>query len=324
MKKNVKFVFYAAFSDYWRIMNNDLFLNDEVFVCEGVKIQQLNQLNKLHNSWKLNRYFEIPFKSIWFSLYTASDQFDKNEKQFAIFPEDNSLSYSKKYLKFLRQKYPKLVIIFSFSNTCGEYNIKKLNTVKKYYDHIVTFNEADSIKYGFEHLPVGGFSQVTVPEADIKESDVFFVGQDKGRLPLLLQIYERLSVLGLKCDFYITGVKDESIVQKDGITYNHRLSYIEVLQHVNKTKCILELLEGDSNYCSIRTGEALIYHKKLITMSSSVLKYSFYSPSQIMYIHSPGDITKTFFDEPIDTNYDIEGLSPLKSLKEIEKLERVK
>lgn len=320
----VKYIYFAGFSDYWKITNNDLYHRNDVFVCDGIKNSLLDKVSRIHNSWKLNKKKELPLKSIWFSFYSAAGKFRKDQKQFAIFAEDNSLSFSAKYLKYLRRKYPKLVMIFNFSNPCGEYNLSKLKRVEQYYDHIITFNQTDNEQYGFELLPINGYSKLNVPKSNIPESDLFFVGQDKGRLPILLALHDRLSELGLKCLFSVVNVKAEDVIPRSGIVYNRRMSYMEVLQHVEKTKCVLELLEGDSNYSSIRTTEALVYGKKLITMSKRVLNSIHYSPSQMLCIESPEEITKEFFETPIENDYDISDFSPAKGLAEIEKLERRK
>lgn len=46
-----------------------------------------------------------------------------------------------------------------------------------------------------------------IDQDDLDNSDVFFVGANKGRLRLLLSIYDKLSNAGLKCDFFICGVE---------------------------------------------------------------------------------------------------------------------
>ena len=216
-----------------------------------------------------------------------------------------------------------MVFLFVFSNPCSEYNLCKLERVKEFYDHIITFNEADSQKYGFEVVDIHGYSKNQVPDnASIKESDLFFVGADKGRLPLLLDIYDRCRELNLVCDFYIVGVDSDKQQEKDGIVYNHYLSYMEVLQHVKKTNCVLEILEGDCNYSSIRTTEALVYDKKLITTSNVVKNASYYSPSQILCIENINDINLDFFKMAISKKYQVEDFSPNNGLKQIETLER--
>ena len=91
----------------------------------------------------------------------------------------------------------------------------------------------------------------------------------------------------------------------------------------SKTKCVLELLEGNKDYTSIRTMEALTYHKKLITMSQSIRNSIYYSPSQILIIKNPEDITKDFFLTQINNNYNVNDFSPINGLSEIRKLERI-
>ena len=96
----------------------------------------------------------------------------------------------------------------------------------------------------------------------------------------MLSIYDRVTQLGLKCDFYVTEVEKDKQVAREGIIYNQRMPYRDVLKHVNQTKCILEILEDNENYFSLRTFEALAFRKKLITASPNILKADFYSPSQ--------------------------------------------
>lgn len=320
----IKYIYFAGFSDYWRITNNDLYHKDDIFVCDGISNHLLDKISRLHNSSKLNKYIEFPLKSIWFPLYTASKKFQTKKKQYAIFAEANNLSFSGKYLRYLRKKYPYLVLIFNFSNPCGEDNLLRLRKVEQYYDHIITFNKADSEQYGYELLPINGYSHMDVPDVAIPESDVFFIGKDKGRLPILLEIHDRLTELGLRGDFWVVNVNESDIVPREGIVYNQRMSYMEVLQRVNKTKCVLELLEGNNDYASLRTTEALTYYKKLITMSPCIQNSPHYSPSQMLYIQSASEITKEFFESPIQNHYDIADFSPIKGLVEIEKLERTK
>lgn len=318
-----KFIYFAADNDYWKFTNNDLYLNPEVYIYEDIKNPLLRKFHHFHNCWKTNRFFELPLKSIWFRYYADEAYMNPNCKQWAIFAEANILSYNRKYLKYLRKKYPKMVFLYVFSNPCSEYNLRKLERVKELYDHIITFNEADSQKYGFETVDIHGYSKNHVPDNEaIRESDLFFVGADKGRLPLLLKIYDRCKELNLACDFSIVGVEPDRQDKRDGIVYNHYLSYTEVLQHVEKTKCVLEILEGNCNYSSIRTTEALVYDKKLITTSSIVKNASYYSPSQILCIEKVDDISLDFFQMPISKKYRVEDFSPNNGLKQIEALER--
>ena len=215
-------------------------------------------------------------------------------------------------------------MLFEFTNVCGKYNnLGRLSQVINYYDHIVTFNEEDSRQYGFRfHRLCYSFREPE--ESDAPYTDMLFIGQDKGRLPCLLSVFDRVTQLGLKCSFYIANVAADKQVARKGIIYNRWIPYREVLRHVSHTRCILEILEDQSNYFSLRTFEALVYKKKLITAAPDVLKADFYSPSQMLYIQSAKDITREFFEMPVTNEYDVAALSPNAKLPEYAKLGRTR
>ena len=167
------------------------------------------------------------------------------------------------------------------------------------YEAIITFNEKDALTHGLllcEHQP---YRLPIYKSENLATSDVFFIGSDKGRLPKLISIYEKLSMAGLKCDFYIIGVPEDKQLYKDAIAYNKKISYEEVLQHVYATKCVLEVLQGNETYISIRTLEALQYHKKLLTENKKIKSYNFYDPQLIQVFSESGDIDISFIKKDI-------------------------
>ncbi len=319
-----KYIFFSGFPDYWKIANEDLLHNKEVFVCDGVKVPFLKKINGNPVVWRWDGAKTLPLKSLWYNFYTCAPFFDKEKKQFAVFTENNSISFSKRFLRRLRTEYPKLVMLFEFTNVCGKYdNLRRLSQVIDFYDHVITFNETDSRQYGFRFNRLC-YSFREPEESDFPYTDLLFVGRDKGRLSCLLSIYDRVTQLGLKCDFCILEVAEDKQVAREGIIYNRWMPYREVLQHINHTRCILEILEDQGNYFSLRTFEALVYKKKLITATPDVLKADFYSPSQMLYIHSAKDITREFFEMPVTNGYDVAALSPNAKLLEYAKLGRTK
>lgn len=323
MVKKPTFIFFAGLPDYWKIANLDLYRNPDVFVCEGVGNAVLNKLNRVHNAGRFNRKGELPFKSIWFDLYSCAPLLDKEKTQYIVFTENNFISFSEKYLRYLRSNYPKLVMLFEFTNVCGKYNnLGNLSRVRHLYDHVITFNEADSKRYGLIFQPLC-YSYCEPALSDFPDTDVLFIGKNKGRLPLLLSIYDRLVALGLHCAFYITNITFEQQVKRKGIIYEQYMPYRDVLKHVNHASCILDILEDNSHYFSLRTYEALVYRKKLITATPDILRLPFYSPSQMLYMKTPENITKAFFETPIVNKYDIAAFSPNTKLQRYASLTRL-
>lgn len=255
------------------------------------------RLFKLHNSWPLNKTHELPFKCIWNKLYTNDIPLDC---KYILMAESFHLSYSKSFLNYLRKKYKDSKLCFVFSNPVGSYNLEKVELFKSYYDAIITFSKDDAAKYNFLYCDVLPY-RLPNPDHTIKEeNDVFFIGANKGRIGTILTIYQRLTDLGLKCDFYIVGVPEEAQVSGDGIVYNHRISYEEVLRHVQKSRCVLEILQEGCNYVSIKTCEAVHYHKKILTTNQYADESRVYNEQYVRIIHDVNDIDKDFVTAKIE------------------------
>jgi hypothetical protein len=178
--------------------------------------------------------------------------------------------------------------------------LDKLKRVNSFYDAKITFFKDDAIKYGMIYSEMCPYRLPIIETKGSVESDIFFVGRDKGRLDFLIKIYENLSSKGFICDFNIMGVKEEDMKYQEIIQYNKWIPYDEVLRHVKASKCVLEVLQDMDNYVSIKTYEALQYHKKLITTNNSVVGRSFYNPNTIKVVNDPNDDISVFLHNAVD------------------------
>ena len=256
---------------------------------------------EIHNAEPLNRKFELPFKSIWYRKCVDEQFFSVEDRIYFVFYESFHMTYSRKLLSYLKKKYARSKFIFYFSNPVGDYNLKRLNKIKDMFDAVITFNRSDAEKYGFTYYC--GCDFMLLPDINAEKdklSDLFFIGANKGRLELLLSVFEKMSGAGLKCDFWITDVPAEKQKYADVIHYNQKLTYDEVLQHDVNTKCILEVLRDGKQYYSIRTIEAFKYRKKLLTMNESVKSQWFFNPDIIQTFITAEDISIDFINAPTD------------------------
>lgn len=265
---------------------------------------------EIHNTWLLNRVIELPLKRIWYKECFDENTVNICDEIYFIFFESFAMSYSRSYLKYLKKKFVNSKLIFWFSNPVGhKYNMERFSSVQKFYDSVVTFNEKDAVENQLLYCSDWMYRLPQVKPLPNTETDVFFVGSDKGRLELLIDIYIKLTELGLKCEFYVTDVPEEKQRYKNEIKYNHRLSYEEVLQHAMSSKCILEVLQDEQNYCSIRTIEAIQLKKKLLTTNKHIYKQRYYRPEIIQVIQEVANIDMDFFnylvDEDVYDNLDI-------------------
>lgn len=261
---------------------------------------------KWHNAWPLNNKVELPFKGYWEKSLCKDIPVDCD---YIIMAESFHLTYSRRFLSYLRKTFRKSKICFLFSNPVGVYNLTKVNRFSEYYDAIITFAKDDAVRNGFlycDSIPM------RLPERDPiipVVNDVFFVGANKGRLHKILSIYEKLTSQGLKCKFYIVDVPSKEQIPSDGIVYNQRISYEEVLKQVQASRCVLEILQNGCNYVSLKTCEAIHYHKKLLTTNTSANQSSLFNEQYIHIINKADDIDTSFIRRDVpDDVFDSAGL----------------
>ena len=273
--------------------------------CVNGKI--LHQLFRMHNAEPFNRYFELPFKSFWFSKVVNEAGLALDDKIYFILYESFHMTYSRKLIIHYKKKYKNSCFLYFFTNPVDPYNLKRLKRIRDLIDIVVSISSEDEQKYGFKYMPEGFlFKYPPINYHDIK-SDVFFVGANKGRLPLLIQIFEQIQKQGGVCDFWITGVSEKEQKYADVIHYNQKLRYEEVLMHDAHSRCILEILQDSKSYASIRTLEALHYHKKLLTMNQTIKQQWYYNPNIIHCFNYPSEISINFIRNTVpDAAYNID------------------
>jgi len=312
-----KFVFFNYGEGYQKCIVNALRDDGEAYSFENFKESKLKRAFSLHNAWPVNKKCELPFKRIWFKRVLKGINICEQDEVYFLLYESFHLTYSKVFLRYLKRKYPNSKLCFMFSNPADDYNKTKVKYIEEYLDAIITFNKKDADENNYLFCPIQPY-KVPIYDGKMEEhSDLFFIGADKGRLDKLLLIYEHLSREGAKCDFYIVGVPNDKQKYSDKIHYNQRLTYEEVLKKVASTNCVLELLQNEENYISIRTVEAMQYHTKLLTSNNSVKSSSLYNENTIQVFDKVGCIQADFVKSKADENqYPDESFCALEPFKE--------
>ena len=297
-----KYVFFNYGEGYQKCIFNAFDNDKETFVFKNFKHPVIKKVFSLYNAWPLNKKIEMPFKNVWFKRIMKDIRvFEEDEVYFLLY-ESFHLTYSKKFLRYLKKRYPYSKLCYMFSNPVDAYNLNKVKHIEEYLDAIISFNKKDSISNNFLYCPMQPY-KVPIYEGDMnKHSDLFFIGADKGRLEILLKVFECLSDKGVNCDFYIVGVPEEKQKYKDRIHYNQRLTYDEVLKKVASTNCVLELLQNSENYISVRTVEAMQYHTKLLTSNCSIKGFSFYNENIIQVFNDVDSIQVDFIKSKAEGN----------------------
>ena len=267
--------------------------DSDVFFPLGFKNHCIEKIFKLHLAWPINKKSDAPYVKIWFNSILKGIDIDLKQDLYILFAESYHLSYCNNFLNYLKSKYPGAKLVFCFSNPAGDYNLKKIQKVIHNYDAVLTFHIEDAERLGYFYCAVMPYRLPEINQGSLSESDVFFIGANKGRYKHLLLIYDKLSNAGLKCDFFICDVAKKEQIKKDGIVYNKRITYDEVLKHIKASKCVLEVLQNGNNYISIRTSEALQLNKKLLTTNREIMNTPLYN-EDLVQVFSGDDINIDF------------------------------
>jgi hypothetical protein len=308
------FIVFKKISGYSRVATDELKNYDNVIFDKKINNRILLKVNTVHTAIRTNKYFRIPLQKIWFKYYLDEDEIDQYDEKFFFFQEGTRMGYSPEYLTYLRIRYPNAKLVFSFTNPIGNANSKYIKLIKKHYDLILSFDIADCEKYGWTFYSGVYSKRDDIDLSDIAESDVFFVGANKGRIDAVHEIYDLLTEHGLNCDFHVTDVEKTKIRNDTTIHYNKRLSYEEVLARVCKTKCVLEILQENQKGSSLRVMEAIVYGKKLLTNNRTIKYERFYKENQMFVFEKPSDIDIEFLLNSTE-KFDYDGsLSPYRRL----------
>lgn len=295
-----KFVYLLYGNEYEACIKDAIKCNLQSYAFMPFTSGFISRLHMLHNARPLNKKREMPFKTVWFKRALKGMDLQKEDEIYFLLYESFHLSYSRGFLQYLHRNYPKAKLCFMYLNPVTRLIYTKVQKVEDCLDAVITFNEKDAKKYNLSLCQNQPYKLPLYKDEGIPASDVFFIGADKGRLPKLIAIYEKLVNAGLKCDFHIVGVPAEKQQYNDDIVYNKKIPYSEVLARVYATRCVLEVLQNNEDYLSIRTLEALQYHRKLLTESKCSKKFDFYDPKIIQIFEAPEYINTDFIKEKVE------------------------
>lgn len=232
------------------------------------------------------------------------------------------------HLETIRYKYPRAKFVLLLSDMLdGNYGyLKRLKNfsvdyIKQRYDYIITYNYEEAKKYKLEFFELP-YTKLNIIDEDIRQYDLFFVGNAKNRLDDIHSLYINATKIGLKCGFWINEVREEDRLQETNIIYNNRLSYLQYLKFMMRSRCIVDLCQKNDK-TTLRYSEAVVYNKKLLTDDKSCIYKTLYNSNYIKIL--PSAIDECFFnwvrdDNTIDYGYTDE-FSPVKFVEYLENLE---
>lgn len=299
--------------------------NDNVVIYHKKRISSnrfINCLFNIHNSGKIEKYVELPFKSIWDKF--LFNRFLKNYiPDYIIF----TISWNSDHLlQYFREKCKGSKIIFRFSDTIanglGANFWFEIENIRRQYDGVLVYNQEDADKFGFTYHSVG-YSVINKELLKpCKNYDVVFIGAEKGRMEKIREAYNIFVSAGLSCFFYVTLVKQEDR-KDDGIIYADKgMSFLDYLSYEIAAKCLFELVQDGSSGRTFRMMEAIMYNKLLVTNCTEIFNTTFYNPKYVQMFNNVSEIDASFVVNcPNDIDYNYNGeFSPINELEFIEKM----
>ncbi|MFA9424314.1 MAG: hypothetical protein ACERLG_12100 [Sedimentibacter sp.] len=250
----------------------------------------LRKLHTIHFSYKISTKVNVIGRKVW-NRFCILDKMveDDNKDYYVVFVNNSIHKISVEHLNALsRKKNVHFFILLLDVYSDFPVSIKKMID-KSDFEEIYSFQQSDCDKYGFNYVnTIYSRAQFSDSLLVKLESDLYFVGADKGRIDDVYGIYRKATDEGLKCNF--TVVVDSVNLMKYRNRYvgmnivDKRISYSTILEGIIKTRCILELCQKGQDGLTMRFYEALFYNKMLITNNRTAANNPMFN-DKYMYIY---------------------------------------
>lgn len=271
---STNYVIYATSEDYYKLMYKDIIDKPNVLYLSSSPID--NRYNVYGLLYRIIRRINKRFLRFWLFNRIPVPHLDPDTPIYFVFFYGRLHWVNDGFIDFLKNKYPISRYICYFQDLISIREYIDINKVKKDFDLVISYDAHEAQQYSIEYYPTP-FTYIDVKQNPQYETDVYFLGRPKGRLNLILQMYDNLVRLGYKCDFYISDVQTEQKVVRTGIHYIDSMSYFENLEHVVSCRILLEIVQDNSVGCTLRTWEAIVYKKKLLTNNKYLQTTPYYS-----------------------------------------------
>jgi hypothetical protein len=313
------YVVFGCKEEYFRLMFKDSIEQQDVeYISNPIKDGGYNKLlcllYAIHHYDYLNWPKELPLKDRWYPLYYKRTC---NKPICFIFMMDWCKDKYVPLFNILRNKYPDCKILLYLEDILhsrSDFNFELL----KVFDKVITYDKGDADRCKILYYPTF-MSKLNLEVIESEKTNACFWGVEKNRRDIINKVFDLLKANGMKCNFLVTRSKDKSLLSEGIKTSKHEKSYMEYLQAVVNTDCIVEIMHTTAVGYTLRTWEALIYGKKLLTNNMAIKGEPFYNPNQIVCFETPEDINVMKLKKPLESNkFDVDSISPVRFFEFLE------
>lgn len=278
----------------------------------------LRFLYRVHNSERIKKHIELPFKKVW-NRILFREHFDNEKPICFVFSCETYYFCEVGFFEYLRKKYPDCKLMFlctdKFDLIRQRYKMFDENYLRQAFDFILTYEVFDVKKYGLTYFqffnPISKSSSLKVMETQnpIIKNDVVFVGEAKDRLPIILSVYDYLTNKGLVCDFYIAFAPQDVRQKYPGIQFGDSwIPYKDVIMKIKQSRCILDVVQGDSIGINARAIRAFEYNKKLISNCLGIKNCKLNDGRNVQFFDKVETINSDVIKNDSSPNYMFENL----------------
>lgn len=276
------------------------------------------KLLRLNFSQVVNNFIHTPF-SKYVNPRLYPHPFKRQSNICFIFFGGVQYIYQTCYLDYLRKTYPKAKLVLYMQDLVIQNKKLDFDSIKNKFDLLISYDQGDAKKHHmlFHPTPMS-FIDVN-DDPSIEESDIYFCGKAKNRYEDIIRIYNHCQHIGLRCDFNIMELP-EKFTRIEGINYPDKLfDYKKNIQHIKKTRCILEIMQQDADGFTPRLWESIMYDCHLLSNNNQIMQSSFYLPEGTHIFDSKNEIDMTWIKQKIKYPTELkESLSPLHLLQFID------
>lgn len=282
----------------------------------------LKKIRRVNFANPANHRFWLPLKCLWDGTNTLRfEDLDPKKRNYIIF--QTGIKFSAHYIERLKLERNACIVLYMPDNIrtmkIAQNEDEFLRFCRHYHvDQVYSFDKKDCEEFGTEFFDFYSMLPTKVTQTKLEDGKpkVLYVGgcRSKERLNTLHALYDRLKEQA-HCTFYLNGV-DSVDANRDGIIYNHPLSYAEVVELVQQHDVIVEIMNGNQAGNTLRLKEAVCYNKCLLSNNPLVKESPYYDPDFMQIFKKVDDIDLSSFAKDVDYKYNGE-FSPCKLMERI-------
>jgi len=263
---------------------------------------------------KLRKVLPPQVRLLWEVKYKdIAPHITKGEDNYIVFcPATNALErISPMLLRDLRKYSPECKLILylidgmnSIARVSGV-SVEKLQEFFKNFDAVYSYDRLESEKFSLPFVEIPIWISHSKPVKEVGK-ELYFCGRDKKRSGFLLEIYDRVTNAGLRCDFRLEDT-GEPYYRRENIHYAPWTTYNKIVDEVLDANCILEVLAANNFGATLRYKEAVIYNKKLLTNNPEITHLPYYDARWMRYFEKAEDIDLEWLARVEDVDYGYKG-----------------